>query len=351
METSSEEGSRRSRSVSPTLVMLTAATIVLGFGLMTRNNTLGVQEDSVFDVADLSSPDREPGFVAVTELPDGPWEPFRINGAYLFRSSDDLYSVITDQDRSFEVELPRLEVLFGAISTGTGSLAYGTASDGPAVWRSSDLVEWTIEPLPWDGTVRAAVGDGTSNRLIGIRSKASSFEYIVAEDSSGAWEIEPTMAVPDAALVSVPDGFVARGPATDGSAYGYLFSTDGVEWIFQAEGGVGVSRSAGLIPAFVIEGGSPALLRLAGDDREFIPPAWPISGIWTEGSTIWMQTPDAAWASTDTVTWTEYPIGPSTGVANGFTVLLPVGDVPRLATSVDNTILLMRWDTGIEPGP
>lgn len=351
METSSDgDLRRRSRSVPAPLIMLIAAAIVLGFGVLTPRSSGPLIDDSAFEVAQLAAPPEQPGFVAVAELDAGPWEPYRIKGAYLFRSSRNRYSVITDDDDSFDVDLPGLEALFGAIDSGAGSLAFGTSTNGPAVWRSSDLVQWDVEHLPWDGTVRAAVSDGDTNRLIGIQSIGSSFEYVLAEDSSGTWEFERATEIPDARLLSVPGGFVARGRATDGSPYGYLFSTDGVDWIFQSERGAGVSRTASQIPTFLIEDDAPGLLRLAGDEREFDPPAWPISGAWIEGSTIWVQTPSAAWASTDTITWTEFPIGPSTGVPNGFSVLLPVGDVPRLATSVGGTVSLMRWDAGTEPG-
>ena len=164
--------------------------------------------------------------------------------------------------------------------------------------------------------------------------------------ASGGWSVSATSRIPDTALHSVPGGFVGRGVATDGDGYGYLYSDNGVDWIYQSDRAAAGSRTAGQIPSFVIETEDTPLLRLPGDGRAFAPPAWPVSGLWLEGDVIWVQTPDAAWSSYDGESWTEFPIDASTGVGNGYSVLLPVGDVARLATSLDDRITLLRWDPG-----
>jgi hypothetical protein len=243
------------------------------------------------------------------------------------------------------VDLPELEVLFGAFAGEEESVAFGRTPDGPALWRSPDNLTWELERLPWEGTVRAgAVIDGRIV-LIGIANRGPSFTYVVATEVPRGWLTVDSNRIPDSGLVSVPGGFVGRGTATDGSGYGYLYSDDAVEWTFQSFRAVSPSRSTGQIPAFIIDPDDAPLLTLPADDRLFRPPAWPISGVSSEGDLIWIQTPQSAWSSNDGIEWIEYPVNSTIGVTSGFSVMLPVGDAIRLAASLGNRIVLLRWDS------
>ena len=200
--------------------------------------------------------------------------------------------------------------------------------------------------MPWDGTVRAAAAIDGNLVLIGISRNGPAFTYVAATETPTGWLIVETTDVPDSGLISVPGGFVGRGNATDGSGYGYLYSDDGADWAWQANRAAAGSRSPGQLPAFVVETDGTPMLTLPGDERVFDPPAWPVSGLWLEGDTIWVQTPNSAWASVDGIEWQEYPINTETGIEGGYSVLLPVGDTARVATSANDRIYLLRWDPG-----
>jgi hypothetical protein len=281
-------------------------------------------------------PQIEAGFRPVAEFQEDPWESYRIAGAYL--SVGDAPTIITDDDRVFEVDLPQVAIVFGAAEAGDESIAFGRTATSPAIWRSSDTVNWTLQTLPWDGTVRAAAEIEGRLVLIGIAIKGPAFTYIAATEAPNGWLVVEMSKVPDSGLVSVPGGFMGRGNATDGSGFGYLYSDDAIDWTWQSD-----RAAAG---AYVVETEETVLLKLPGDERVFAPPAWPVSGLWLEGETIWAQTPNSAWASVDGVEWLEYPISAETGVNGGYSLLLPVGDTPRLATSIGDRILLLRWDPG-----
>lgn len=333
------------RMPSPMLAgVVTLAVVVFGLVTALGADRAPLDPDTIDPGAELIEPEIEPGFRVVAALDEGPWDPFRIGGAYLYVG--DAPTVITDTDEVFEAALPDLEVLFGAMDAGEESIAFGRTPDGPALWRSTDARIWELERLPWDGTVRAAALIDGEILLIGIATDGPSFTYVTATEAAGGWSVSATSRIPDTALHSVPGGFVGRGVATDGDGYGYLYSDNGVDWIYQSDRAAAGSRTAGQIPSFVIETEDTPLLRLPGDGRAFAPPAWPVSGLWLEGDVIWVQTPDAAWSSYDGESWTEFPIDASTGVGNGYSVLLPVGDVARLATSLDDRITLLRWDPG-----
>ena len=347
------DGTQRRAGASRPMVMAIVAVAVTAFGLLT---TLAPDRDSLepgsIEPAALVEPAIEAGFRVVAELDTGPWESFRVANAYLYTGDGPtLYvgegpTVITDDDEVVEIDLPNMDVLFGAIDAGGESVAFGRTPTGPALWRSTDNVSWELEPLPWDGTVRAgALIDGRLV-LIGIEREGPAFHYVTATEAVRGWSIIEATGIPDTGLISVPGGFVGRGRSTDGSGYGYLFSDDGTTWTHGADRAAAGSRSPGAIPGFVVETGDAPLLRLPGDDRTFAPPAWPISGLWLEGEIIWVQTPDSAWSSIDGVDWQGYPINAETGVGGGYSVLLPVGDTPRVATSVDDRIHLLRWDPG-----
>lgn len=332
------DGPQRRVDAPRPIVMAVVAVAVTAFGLLT---TLGPDRDPLdpetIDPAALVEPEVEAGFKMVAELTTGPWDGHRVADAYLY--VDVAPWIITDDDQVFRVDLPEVEVVFGAIAAGDESIAFGRAHTGPAVWRSSDNVDWTLEKLPWDGTVRAAAEIDGRLVLIGIARNGPTFTYVAATEAPEAWLVVELNHAPDSALISVPGGFAGRGNATDGSGFGYLHSGDGVEWTWQSE-----RAAAG---AFLVEtDGRPLRLKLPGDERAFAPPAWPISGLWLQGETIWVQTPSSAWASVDGVEWLEYPINAQTGVAGGYSQLLPVGDTARLATSVDGRIYLLRWDPG-----
>lgn len=346
MDTAGERSRQPNRSPRLLITVVVAITVV-GFGLITaiapdRNP---IDADQI-DAAALVEPEIEAGFRAIAALDEGPWESFRIAGAYLFMGGGP--TVITDDDLVLEVELPEMEVLFGAIDAGGESIAFGRTARGPAIWRSPDAVSWSLERLGWDGTVRAAAEIDGRLVLIGIEQEGPSFHFVTATEAPGGWLVIETNRVPDTGLISVPGGFVGRGTATDGSGYGYLYSDDGLDWTFRSSRSAAGSRSAGQIPAFVIETGGSPLLRLPGDDRVFAPPAWPLSGLWIEGEVVWAQTPDSAWSTLDGKDWREYPIDSSTGVGSGYSVLLPVGDTARLVTSSGDRISLARWDPGSE---
>ncbi len=351
------DGSQRRIGAHRPAIMVVVAVAVTGFGLLTTlaPDRAALEPDSI-DPAALLDPEIEAGFRVVAELDAGPWESFRIANAYLYTgdapniSMGDGPTVITDDDDVFEVDLPNMEVLFGAIDADGESIAFGRTPAGPALWRSEDNLSWLLEPLPWDGTVRAgALIDGRLV-LIGIENHGPSFHYVRAVEAPKGWLVLETTRIPDTGLISVPGGFVGRGTATDGSGYGYLYSDDGAEWTHASDRAAAGSRSLGAMPAFVIETDDAPLLTLPGDDRVFTPPAWPISGLWLENATIWIQTPDSAWSSIDGVDWQEYPINSETGIGGGYSVLLPVGDVARVATSLDDRILLLRWDPGTQRG-
>lgn len=334
-----------SNAKQPALLAGVVAATVIAFGLLT---TLAPDRNPLDDDASelaalLGEPETDATFRIVTELDEGPWESYRINDAYLYIG--DGPTVITDEDEVLAVDLPELAVLFGAFSAGEESIAFGGTPDGPALWRSTDNLSWELEPLPWNGTVRAgAVIDGRLV-LIGIESQGPSFTYVVATESPEGWLVVDSNRIPDSGLVSVPGGFVGRGTATDGGGYGYLYSDDAVDWRFQSFRAVS-NRSGGHTPAFVIDPENSPLLTLPGDDRLFTPPGWPVSGVSVDGDTIWIQTPGSAWSSTDGIEWTEYPINSTVGVTSGFSVMLPVGDTIRLAASLGNRIVLLRWDPG-----
>jgi hypothetical protein len=325
--------------------MVIVAAAVTAFGLLT---TLSPERDAVepetIDPGALVEPEIDPGFRVVAELREAPWENHRIAGAYLVVG--DAPTIVTDDDQVFEVDLPGLEVVFGAIPAGDGSIAFGRSSTAPAVWRSSDNVTWTLDTLPWDGTVRAAAEIEGRLTLIGIARDGPAFTYVTSTEAPTGWLVVEMTAAPDSGLISVPGGFVGRGRASDGGGFGYLYSSDGVEWRWQSKLAAAGRNSPPHLLAFVIETDEAPLLKLPGDERVFAAPEWPISGLWLEDDTIWVQTPSSAWASRDGIEWQEYPINAETGVDGGYSVLLPVGDTARLATSVDDRIHLLRWDPG-----
>ncbi len=339
------DGTQRRAGAPRPAVMAIVAVAVTAFGLLT---TLAPERDALepeaIEPAALVEPEIEAGFRVVAELRGEPWESHRIAGAYLF--VDDTPTIITDDDRVLEVELPELEVLFGAIPAGNESIAFGRSSTSPAVWRSSDNANWTLETLPWDGTVRAAAQIDGGLVLIGIARNGPAFTYVAATEAATGWSFVELSRVPDSGLVSVPGGFVGRGNATDGSGFGYLFSSDGIEWTWQSDRAAAGRRSPGPLPAFVIDTDDASLLRLPGDERIFESPEWPILGLWLEDETIWLQSSTAAWSSLDGVEWQEYPIDSETGVEGGYSMLLPIGDTARLTTSMDDRVYLMRWDPG-----
>lgn len=335
----------------PSLIVIvaTVAAMVATFGLVTARPA---PDDAVTGPAEIDAiarPAAEPGFRQVATIRSGPWDPYRVSGAYLFESPDGPM-VITDDDTVSQVDLPGLEVLFGAIPTPQGSLAFGRSAVGPTLWWSDDNLTWTTEALPWEGTVRAAAADGDRLTLIGIETDEQTFSYVVATNPPKGWAVSASADVPDSHLVSIPGGFIGRGQSTDGtgSGVGYLFSRDGLEWTFQSERAAGISRTAGIVPSFVIDEGEDIRLQIADDPRPIDPPAWPISGLWVEDDMIWIQTPDAAWSSVDGSSWEKFPIE---GVDRGYSVLLPVGDVPRIATMHGGTVSLLRWDPGTSPAP
>ncbi len=180
------------------------------------------------------------------------------------------------------------------------------------------------------------------------KSAAGSFSYVVATATRTLerWRFQRGVDVPDSFLVSIPGGFLGRGRSTDGtgSGVGYLFSSNGTDWTLQSDRASGIAGPGGIVPFFVIEDGDGNRLRIGGDPRTVEPPTWPVSGLWVEGETIWIQTPDAAWSSVDGMTWTEFPMGDETDT--GFSMLLPVGDTPRIATVDDDNVALLRWDPG-----
>ena len=336
------------RGLRPAVLAALAAVAVAAFGLLTTlGPNRGPAESDSIDATDLIEPEIAAGFRPVARLDDGPWESFRISGAYLFMG--ETTTVITDDDRVFDVELPELQALFGAIDAGTSSVAFGSTAGGPALWRSPDATSWQLERLPWDGTVRAGAHIDGRLVLIGIERDGPSFHHVTATEAPGGWKVEESN-VPDPGVISVPGGFVGRGRATDGTGFGYLFSTDGIEWTYRSNRLAATPRSIGQIPSFVIETDESPLLQLPGDGRILSPPAWPVSGLWKEGEVIWAQTSDAAWSTLDGAAWTEYPIDDSTGVGDGFAALLPIGETARVATSAGDRITLLRWDPGTE-GP
>src|SRR5665811_1218202 len=154
----------------PSLITILAivAGMVVTFGLVTARPA----DDDASKPAEIDAiaqPAAEPGFRPVATIGSGPWDPYRVSGAYLFESPDGPV-IITDDDGVSQVELPGLEVLFGAIPTPQGSLAFGRSTDGPTLWWSQDNLAWTVETLSWDGTVRAAATDGDLLTLIGIET-------------------------------------------------------------------------------------------------------------------------------------------------------------------------------------
>lgn len=338
------DGPRRPAGTPRLALMAIVAVSVVAFGLLTTVvPDRDVLEPETIDPTALVEPEIEAGFRVVAELPTGPWQSHRINDAYLY--VDDAPWIVTDDDRVVDIDLPEMGVLFGAIATRDESVAFGRTSTGPAIWRSTDNLSWELERLPWDGTVRAAAEIDGHLVVIGISRNGPAFTYVAATEVPRGWLTVETTEIPDSGLISVPAGFVGRGNATDGSGYGYLYSDDGADWAWQADRAAAGSRSPGQLPAFVIEA-DETLLRLPGDERAFAPPAWPISGVWLEGETMWLQTPSAAWASVDGEEWLEYPINAETGVDGGYSVLLPVGETARVATSSDDRVYLMRWDPG-----
>ncbi len=344
---------RRARPPRPILSAIVAA-VVLAFGLITTlaPDRATLDPESI-DPAALIEPEIEAGFRVVAELDVGPWKSFRIADAYLYTGdSQSLFvgdgpTVITDADEVFDVNLPEMEVLFGAIDADEESVAFGRTPAGPALWRSTDNVAWALELLPWEGTVRAGAMIDGRLVLIGIENDGPWFHYVTATEAPKGWLVLETTGIPHTGLISVPGGFVGRGTAPDGSGYGVLYSDDGVDWTQESDR---AAAGSGAIPAFVIETDDALLLTLPGDDRVFAPPEWPIAGLWLEEGIIWIQTPGSAWSSIDGVDWQEYPINAATGIRGEFSILLPVGDTARLATLMDDRILLLRWDPGIQRG-
>lgn len=330
-------GQQRRSGLPRPAVMALVAVAVTAFGLLT---TFAADRDALepetIDVAALVEPEFEAGFRVVAELRDGPWESHRIADAYIFIA--EAPTIITDDDQVFEVDLPDVEVVFGAIAADGGSIAFGRTPDSPAVWRSDDNIHWELESLPWVGTVRAAAEIDGRLVLIGIAQSGPAFTYVAATQTPRSWVVVEMNGVPDSGLVSVNGGFMGRGNATDGSGFGYLFSRDAIQWTRES-----ARAAAG---AYVIETDGTPMLTLPGDERVFAPPAWPVSGLWLEGETIWAQTPTSAWMSADGVDWLEYPINSETGVDGGYSMLLPAGDSARLVTSDGDRILLLRWDPG-----
>lgn len=338
-----QEGGRG--AFSHAFVLAGVAVTVIGFGLATAFAPgPGVDGTASIAPSAVAEPESEPGFRLVAELEAGPWDPYRIDGGYL--AMDVEPTVLTDDDRRQPVHLPGIESLFGAIDAGSESIAFGRTARGPAIWRSPDTLTWTLEQLPWIGTVRAAAVTKDGLTLIGIANAGATFSYVTATESSNGWIVREASEIPDTGLVSAPGGFVGRGTATDGTGYGYLFSEDGADWTFQSARAITSARSAGQLPVFVIESPDGLGLRIPGQDQTFEPPGWPVSVVWLENETIWVQTPDAAWSSSDGVEWKEFPVDATTGVGGGFSVLIPVGDIPRVATAVNGRVSLLRWDPG-----
>lgn len=331
------------------LVVAVAVLSVVAFGLLTTllPDRVAIQRQPT-EAPVLVEPEVEAGFRPVAKLKEGPWESFRIADAYLFMGERP--TIISDDDQVLEVALPGVEHLFGAFTADGESIAFGRSSDGPAIWRSPDTASWTLERLPWDGTVRAGAEIDGRLVLLGIRRDGASFHFVTAIEAESDWLVMETSQVPDTRLISVPGGFLGRGNATDGSGFGYLYSADGLEWTFQSSLAAIGTRSVGQIPSFVVETDDSPMLQLPRDDRILSPPAWPVSGLWIEGDVIWVQTPGAAWSTNDGEVWHEYPINASTGIGGGFSVLLPVGDTVRLATSAGEGFTLLRWHPGTNEG-
>ena len=120
---------RRGGAPRPTLMAIVAFAVV-AFGLLTTVvPDRDALEPETIEPAALVEPEIEAGFRVVAELTKGPWESHRVAGGYLY--VDVTPWIITDDDQVYRVDLPRSEVVFGAIAAGDESIAFGRTDTAP----------------------------------------------------------------------------------------------------------------------------------------------------------------------------------------------------------------------------
>ncbi len=318
---------RSRRPASPAVGVVLAA---VALGLIALPTSPGADQ--------ATSPERRPG-VALTD--SGRWIPWsqstvlafdatRLGDRYLIPVAGTIESLGADGVTRSEV-LPGVEFVRGVSSDGEHAVAFGMDERGPALWLTAGEDVWTRVRLPWQGTVQAAAISDGAVTLIGVDDTRA--RRIVAKWSGTAgtgWRVLESGA-PDAALLPVEGGFVARGRIADGPVQ-YLISRDGLTWEPFA---TRIVNTVGEVAA-IVETGSGDVVQIPGDDRLIRPPEWPIAALWRVGDRIWIQTPTAAWWSTDGTRWTRLALDRRHGIRAGAPVLLPFTD--RAAVSVGGTV-------------
>jgi hypothetical protein len=259
-----------------------------------------------------------------------PFDARRLGELYLVASPGTVWSLDSEGVARSAV-LPGVELVRGVSSDGNMAVAFGSDEQGPALWLSYDGIGWLRTRLPWKGSVQAAtVADGAVI-VIGVDELRA--RRIVATWSGrpgGGWRVLETTA-PDAALLAVDGGFVARGRLGNEPVQ-YLHSTDGLTWEPFASR---IVNTAGDVAA-IVETAAGDRIRIPGDERLIRPPEWPIAAIWRVEERIWLQTPTAAWWSTDGSRWSRLPLDRRHGIERGSPVILPFED--RVAASVGGTV-------------
>ncbi|MDX1448355.1 MAG: hypothetical protein R3246_04755 [Acidimicrobiia bacterium] len=238
--------------------------------------------------------------------------------------------------------LAGLEQYRGVVTRETTVVAYGMATDGPSLWiptASADV--WEPVPLPWEGSVQAVTVADDGVVVLGTDTDGwiSARHPLPLDGDPGAWTVT-SIDPPGTVVFGVRGGFVARSLLQDE----YLHSDDGREWSSHTEVMIHpVGEVAALVSTPTGLG-----LQMSGDERTVVPPEWPVSALWRIQDRIWIQTPTAAWWTTDGRRWQEIRFDEEKGFPGGRPVLLPFPDRALIAVGPSDLARrdLFTWYVG-----
>lgn len=278
------------------------------------------------------------------ELP--PWRSWRVAEGYLLTEGDEV-AILGPDLRLRPLDLEGWRVVRGAVDGPRGTVIYGSAHTDPptglstvegmqaAIWlRDGD--GWDQRLLPWRGMVRALAVTEEGMVAIGDAALGARPDVVLATSPDGhRWEMRPAPWIPDSAVMSVPNGFVARAVAAVPSPTTYLHSPDGVDW-----GPLGdhIVTSAGQVAVL-----DPEDDRVTVGGRSLPSPGWPVAGAWVEGERLWVHTPATAWTTRTGEEWQPIPLTDDVGFDGGYPALLPFGDRLVAAFRTSSGIELVEW--------
>lgn len=267
------------------------------------------------------------GLEAITELDTGRWIPVGHGTLDPFdarRLADRYLFVVTGGIASIDIDgVTTVASVDGnphrITSTGNLAVAHGTDPHGrPTIWTSTDGARWSAEVMPWQGSVLAVAVRPDGLIVLGIDQRRQ--REIVARTHGRGWAVTAAD-IPNTGLWSTGTGIVGRDRLDDGTV-GYLHTANGIDW---EPIGSHLSLHWGDVATIHDDGGT-TVLRVADSGLVVRPPETPVSSLWILGERIWLQTPSAAWWSTDGMRWSPMPIDRARGVDRGAPVLLPFTD-------------------------